>query len=209
MSPNVTLHWFTHPQWFHELGEFQVEENIPLFVAWAETAFKLFGMPKCMQALRFLVWQSQIAFEGFPFLSRYIQCMQLMQTITSGSECRFEVDICLCKSCEGSRLDQAHHCLSGVHRDTSMLRPAIIAGEQAQLWTTFNEPAVASLCGHIMGNHPPGKVMHFKEGGMKLCTMLRAHTAAYKAIKNLPGKFCTCVKHVTCMTRSGPCMSQC
>ena len=46
MSPNVTLHWFAHPQWFDELGEFQKEENIPLFVNWAETAFKLFGMPK-------------------------------------------------------------------------------------------------------------------------------------------------------------------
>lgn len=66
----------------------------------------------------------------------------------------------------------------------------MLAGNRAQLWATFNEPEVASLCGHIMGNHPPGKVMQFKEGGQKLCTMLRAHTAAYKAIKNMPGKFC-------------------
>ena len=76
MSPNVTLHWFAHPQWFHELGEFQNEENIPIFANWAETAFKLFGMPKCMQTLRSLVWQSQTAYEGFLFLSSYVQCMQ-------------------------------------------------------------------------------------------------------------------------------------
>ncbi|KAA6427060.1 MAG: beta-glucosidase [Trebouxia sp. A1-2] len=107
ITPNVTLHWFAHPQWFHELGEFQTEDNIPLFVEWAETAFKLFG-------------------------------------------------------------------------------------KRAQLWATFNEPEVASLCGHITGSHPPGKVMQFKEGGMKLCTMLRAHTAAYKAIKNLPGEWERC-----------------
>ena len=55
ITPNVTLHWFAHPQWFHELGEFQTEDNIPLFVEWAETAFKLFGMPQCMQAFHFLV----------------------------------------------------------------------------------------------------------------------------------------------------------
>lgn len=43
MTPNVTLHWFAHPQWFQDLGEFQKEGNIPLFVDWAETAFALFG----------------------------------------------------------------------------------------------------------------------------------------------------------------------
>ena len=73
-----------------------------------------------------------------------------------------------------------------------MLR-SLLAGKRAQLWATFNEPGVAALCGHITGNHPPGKVMQFKEGGKKLCTMLRAHTAAYNAIKDLPGKFCTTV----------------
>ena len=41
-----------------------------------------------------------------------------------------------------------------------------------------------------MGNHPPGKVMQFKDGGKKLCIMLQAHAAAYKAIKAMPGKLC-------------------
>ena len=78
----------------------------------------------------------------------------------------------------------------------------MLAGKRAKLWATFNEPEVASLCGHITGNHPPGKMMQFKEGGTKLCTMLRAHTAAYKAIKNLPGEFRT--KHsVNCLNKAG------
>ena len=75
MTPNVTLHWFAHPQWFHELGEFQKEENISLFVEWAETAFKLFGTSSCMQALCSLVWQAQTAYEGLLCLSSCRQCM--------------------------------------------------------------------------------------------------------------------------------------
>jgi beta-glucosidase/6-phospho-beta-glucosidase/beta-galactosidase len=36
------------------------------------------------------------------------------------------------------------------------------AGKRSKLWTTFNEPGVAAMCGHIVGNHPPGKLLHFK-----------------------------------------------
>ena len=43
MEPHVTFIWFVHPQWFQELGAFAKEENIPIFVDWCETAFKLFG----------------------------------------------------------------------------------------------------------------------------------------------------------------------
>ena len=43
MEANVTLHWFVHPLWFQELGAFQREENIPVFVEWARQAFELFG----------------------------------------------------------------------------------------------------------------------------------------------------------------------
>lgn len=39
----MTLIWFVHPQWFQDLGAFSKEENIPVFVDWCETAFKLFG----------------------------------------------------------------------------------------------------------------------------------------------------------------------
>ncbi len=43
MEAHVTLQWFVHPQWFQLLGAFANEENIPIFVDWCETAFKLFG----------------------------------------------------------------------------------------------------------------------------------------------------------------------
>ena len=68
------------------------------------------------------------------------------------------------------------------------LKHMLFAGKRAQLWATFNEPEVASLCGHVMGNHPPGNLLQCKAAGTKLCTMLRAHAAAYKAIKQMPGK---------------------
>lgn len=40
----MTLHWFVHPRWFDLLGGFTKAENIPVYVEWAETAFKLFGV---------------------------------------------------------------------------------------------------------------------------------------------------------------------
>jgi len=41
--PMATLHHFTHPQWFEELGGFTKEENIPYFVDYAKNAFRWFG----------------------------------------------------------------------------------------------------------------------------------------------------------------------
>lgn len=35
MTPNVTLHHFTAPQWFMEIGGWERAENIPLFVEYA------------------------------------------------------------------------------------------------------------------------------------------------------------------------------
>jgi beta-glucosidase/6-phospho-beta-glucosidase/beta-galactosidase len=43
MEPNITLIWFVHPQWFQKMGAFARRENIPVFIEWCETAFKLFG----------------------------------------------------------------------------------------------------------------------------------------------------------------------
>lgn len=43
IEPNATLHHFVHPEWFQELGAFEKEENIPIFVRWCVTAYKLFG----------------------------------------------------------------------------------------------------------------------------------------------------------------------
>lgn len=36
----VTLHHFVHPTWFERLGGFTREANIPLFVAFAQIAFR-------------------------------------------------------------------------------------------------------------------------------------------------------------------------
>eukprot|EP00877_Chromochloris_zofingiensis_P007596 jgi/Chrzof1/308/Cz01g10210.t1 len=41
--PNATCHHFTHPQWFDDMGGFEKEENIPIFVDWCVRAVELFG----------------------------------------------------------------------------------------------------------------------------------------------------------------------
>lgn len=43
LVPNATLHHFVHPDWFEALGGFTNEANIPMFVEWARTAYRLFG----------------------------------------------------------------------------------------------------------------------------------------------------------------------
>jgi beta-glucosidase/6-phospho-beta-glucosidase/beta-galactosidase len=43
LEPNATLHHFTHPTWFEDLGGFMNEENIPLFVEWSVFMYKEFG----------------------------------------------------------------------------------------------------------------------------------------------------------------------
>jgi beta-glucosidase len=42
MIPMVTLHHFTHPQWFEEKGAFEHEENITYFVRFCEKVFDAF-----------------------------------------------------------------------------------------------------------------------------------------------------------------------
>ncbi|KAF5838653.1 glycoside hydrolase superfamily [Dunaliella salina] len=42
LEPNVTLHHFTHPTWFEDLGGFMKEENVPIFVEWAQFMFRTF-----------------------------------------------------------------------------------------------------------------------------------------------------------------------
>ena len=43
IEPAMTLHWFVHPRWFDLKGGFTKAANIPIYVEWAATAFKLFG----------------------------------------------------------------------------------------------------------------------------------------------------------------------
>eukprot|EP00879_Flechtneria_rotunda_P000936 GHRR01001065.1.p1 GENE.GHRR01001065.1~~GHRR01001065.1.p1 ORF type:complete len:381 (+),score=71.01 GHRR01001065.1:157-1299(+) len=102
MTLNITLHHFTQPQWFDELGGWTKAENIQLFVNFAVKAVELFG-------------------------------------------------------------------------------------DQVQIWATFNEPTSSSTMGFIFGAYPPGRMLGFTTAGIALLNMLRAHTAAYNAIKALPG----------------------
>lgn len=60
-------------------------------------------------------------------------------------------------------------------------------GDQVKMWATFNEATSSSTMGWILGGYPPGQVMQFAKGGRALANMLKAHTAAYRAIKALPG----------------------
>ena len=60
-------------------------------------------------------------------------------------------------------------------------------GAQVRMWATFNEANVMGFCGWLWGQFPPGKFARFKTAGKHLLTCLRAHGAAYIAIKRLPG----------------------
>ena len=40
ITPLATLHHFVHPQWFEDLGAFEKEENIPLYLTWVELAYR-------------------------------------------------------------------------------------------------------------------------------------------------------------------------
>jgi beta-glucosidase/6-phospho-beta-glucosidase/beta-galactosidase len=60
-------------------------------------------------------------------------------------------------------------------------------GQRIQLFATFNEPTCFSAVGYIIGLWCPGKVMRFRMAGQVLCNLLRAHCAAYKAMKSMPG----------------------
>lgn len=56
----------------------------------------------------------------------------------------------------------ARHCTPTYKAALSPTALSWLAGKRAKLWTTFNEPGVAAICGHIVGNHPPGKILHFR-----------------------------------------------
>ena len=60
-------------------------------------------------------------------------------------------------------------------------------GSKVKLWATFNEPGVMGFCGWIYGTFPPANTIQWATAGRHMCNMLRAHTAAYKAIKAMPG----------------------
>ena len=60
-------------------------------------------------------------------------------------------------------------------------------GRRARLWATFNEINVMTFCGYLYAHFPPAKLANFSLAGRHFLNMLKAHTAAYKAIKAMPG----------------------
>ena len=65
-------------------------------------------------------------------------------------------------------------------------------GAKVKVWATFNEANVMGFCGWLWGQFPPGRFARFKTAGRHLLTCLRAHGAAYIAIKRLPGAHQAC-----------------
>ena len=55
-----------------------------------------------------------------------------------------------------------------------------------------HQRTVQAFCGWLYGQFPPGLLANFKLAGSHLLNMFRAHAAAYKAIKELPGTFQLC-----------------
>ena len=58
---------------------------------------------------------------------------------------------------------------------------------RAQLWATFNEGNVQAFCGYVYSSFPPGRIGRFTEDGRYLMHIFQAHTAAYDALKAMPG----------------------
>ncbi|KAG1665106.1 hypothetical protein FOA52_007797 [Chlamydomonas sp. UWO 241] len=75
-----------------------------------------------------------------------------------------------------------------------------------KLWATFNEPTCVGFVGYIAGLWCPGKLCHFTEAGEVLLVLLKAHVAAWKAIKAMPGGKTACIglvnQHIRFMPKS-------
>ena len=74
-----------------------------------------------------------------------------------------------------------------------------VAGKRAKLWATFNEPGVAAMCGWIAGNHPPGKLLHFR---VSLASLLLSVTR--NGAKGL-ASMCTALPHWGVVLRADSC----
>jgi len=76
-----------------------------------------------------------------------------------------------------------------------------------KLWATFNEPTCFAFVGYIASLWCPGGLMGFTKAGEVLCTLLKAHVAAYKEMKVLPGGAEACIgmvhQHVAFVQKSG------
>ena len=97
------------------------------------------------------------------------------------------------------------HKLTAAFPHTSIMPACRHFGSKVKLWATFNEPGVMGFCGWIYGTFPPAKTIQWATAGRHMCNMLRAHTAAYRAIKAMPG-FMT---HDSCLLIAVTCLCWC
>jgi beta-glucosidase/6-phospho-beta-glucosidase/beta-galactosidase len=67
--------------------------------------------------------------------------------------------------------------------------PLKMCQEDEQLQQLFVCKPVQTFCGWLYGQFPPGRLANFKLAGLHLLNQFRAHSAAYKALKTLPGDF--------------------
>jgi beta-glucosidase len=72
-----------------------------------------------------------------------------------------------------------------VERFASYARKTVEAlKEYCSLWVTINEPNLYAFLSYLLGTFPPGK-KDLKTSGRVLANLLRAHAAAYRAIKEV------------------------
>jgi beta-glucosidase len=62
-------------------------------------------------------------------------------------------------------------------------RMAARFGDRVDLWLTINEPQTVVLAGYLVGYFPPGEIANFDDSMQVYANMIRAHAAAYDAIK--------------------------
>jgi beta-glucosidase len=63
ITPMITLHHFTHPQWFELLGAFEKEENIDYFIRFCKKVFDL--LASCVQLWCTINEPAIYAFQGY------------------------------------------------------------------------------------------------------------------------------------------------
>lgn len=88
----------------------------------------------------------------------------------------------------GSRPDPFGRCRPRYFEDWAATAYRLFQRHRIALWGTFNEPTCAAFTGYIVGIHAPGRRGAVAAAGAVLLHMLRAHTAAYHALKREGGE---------------------
>jgi Glycosyl hydrolase family 1 len=176
----TTYHTSSYPpQWFEELGGFEVSDNIPIFVGWALRAIELFGSRiKYWATFNEPTARSNNIAPVYPCLTCFcatLLCLYTCQLFLSQSSCPF--------------LPVTVHILN-THTHTHKLikpHPHIPSTPPGVLSCTICAfLQCAMFLGWITGMHPPGKVLACITAGRVVMHKLQAHVQAYEAIKRTP-----------------------